>query len=64
MAGEFRIRLKNAVGGGIVASCVHGIGASFIQRGRESDIFGDPAGDGDFRHLACATLTAVAIGRL
>lgn len=42
--------MEDAVGGRIVAGEVHGVGASLVQGGREADVAGGPAGDGDFGH--------------
>jgi hypothetical protein len=47
MAAEGRIRLEDAVRGRVIASGVHGIGASFVQRRGEAHIACGPAGDGD-----------------
>jgi hypothetical protein len=50
VAGEFRIGFQDAVCGGVVSCCVHGIGACLVEGGREPHIAGVPAGDGDFWH--------------
>jgi hypothetical protein len=52
MAGIFRVRLEDAVRGGVVASCVHGIGASLVERGGEAHIACGPTCDGDLSHDA------------
>jgi hypothetical protein len=52
MAGVIRIRLEDTVCGGIVAGCIHGIGACLVEGSWESHIASVPAGDGDFRHDA------------
>jgi hypothetical protein len=52
MAGVIRIRLEDAVCGGVVSGCVHGIGACLVEGRWESHIASVPAGDGDFRHDA------------
>ena len=62
MAREMRIGFQDAVGGGVVASCIHGIGARLVEGGRESHIARVPAGDGDFWHcggVAAAILLCV-----
>ena len=50
VAGVFRVCLEDAVGGGIVASSVHGIGASSVERSRKANISSLPAGNCDFTH--------------
>ena len=52
MARKFRVGLQNAVRGRVVASCVHRIRTCFIKRGWEPHIFGVPACDGYFCHVA------------
>lgn len=50
MAGVRRVSLENAVGGRVIAGCVHGVRAGLVERGGEPDIPGGEAGDGDFGH--------------
>lgn len=50
MSGEFGVSLEDAVCGGVVASGVHGVGAGTVQGGREPDIAGLPAGNGNLSH--------------
>ena len=50
VAGEFRIGFQDAVCGGVVSCCVHGIGTCLVEGGREPHIAGVPAGDGNFWH--------------
>ena len=52
MAREVGIGLEDTVCGGIVAGCIHGIGACLVEGSWESHIASVPAGDGDFRHDA------------
>ncbi len=50
VTGEIRVGLQDTVCGRVIASSVHGIRTSLVERCWESDIFGIPAGDGDFCH--------------
>jgi len=50
MPGEFRVGLKDAVGRGVIASSIHCIRASFVQRSRKSHIASIPPCDSDFGH--------------
>ena len=53
MTGELGVGFQDAVCGGVIPCCVHGIGAGLVERGREPHIAGVPAGDDDFWHSAC-----------
>jgi hypothetical protein len=50
MTVELRVGVKNAVGGRVVTSSVHGIGPGLVQRCGKAHIAGDKPGDGDLRH--------------
>lgn len=60
VAGELGVGLENAVCGGVVASCVHGIGASLVKRRRKSDITRRPASNGDFGHVCGVQLLMIS----
>ena len=50
MPRELRVGLQDAVCGGVVAGCVHGIRAGLVEGGRKSHIACVPASDCCFCH--------------
>lgn len=61
VAGELGIGFQDAVCGGVVACCVHGVGTCLVERGREPHIASIPTGDGDFWHGVAVLLLVLLV---